>query len=45
MAPSCVKYGKCEPILFLLYVYDLSLRINSLAEPILFVDDTSVFNF
>jgi hypothetical protein len=30
------------PLLFLVYVNDLSLRINSLAEPILFADDTSV---
>jgi len=30
------------PLLFLVYINDLSLRINSFAEPILFVDDTSV---
>jgi mannose/fructose/N-acetylgalactosamine-specific phosphotransferase system component IID len=30
------------PLLFLVYVNDLPLRINSLAEPILFADDTSV---
>jgi hypothetical protein len=30
------------PLLFLIYINDLSLRINSLAEPILFADDTSV---
>ena len=30
------------PLLFLVYINDLSLRINSLAEPILFADDTSV---
>jgi hypothetical protein len=28
------------PLLFLVYINDLSLRINSLAEPILFADDT-----
>jgi len=30
------------PVLFLVYINDLSLRINSLAEPILFADNTSV---
>ena len=30
------------PLLFLVYINDLSLRINSLAETILFADDTSV---
>jgi len=30
------------PLLFLVYISDLSLRINSLAEPILFADGTSV---
>ena len=30
------------PLLFLVYINDLSLKINSLAEPILFADDTSV---
>jgi hypothetical protein len=30
------------PILFLMYINDLPRRINTLAEPILFVDDTSV---
>ena len=30
------------PLLFLVYINDLSSRINSLAEPILFADDTSV---
>jgi len=30
------------PLLFLVYINDLSLRINSLAEPILFADITSV---
>ena len=30
------------PLLFLVYINDLPLRINSLAEPILFTDDTSV---
>jgi hypothetical protein len=30
------------PLLFLVYIDDLPLRINSLAEPILFADDTSV---
>jgi hypothetical protein len=30
------------PLLFLVYISDLTLRINSLAEPILFSDDTSV---
>ena len=30
------------PLLFLVYTNDLSLRINSLAELILFADDTSV---
>ena len=30
------------PLLFLVYINDLPLRINSLAEPILFADNTSV---
>jgi hypothetical protein len=30
------------PLLFLVYINDLSLRINSLAEPILFADDTGL---
>jgi hypothetical protein len=30
------------PLLFLVYINDLSLIINSLAEPTLFADDTSV---
>ena len=30
------------PLLFLVYINDLPLRINFLAEPILFADDTSV---
>ena len=30
------------PLLFILYIYDLPLRINSVPEPVLFVDDTSV---
>jgi hypothetical protein len=30
------------PLLFLVYINDLPLRINSLAEPILFADDSSV---
>jgi hypothetical protein len=30
------------PLLFLVYINDLSLRINSLAEPILFAYDTTV---
>ena len=30
------------PILFLVYINVLPFRINSLAEPILFADDTSV---
>ena len=30
------------PLLYLVYINDLSLRINSAAEPILFADDTSV---
>ena len=30
------------PLLFLVYINDLPLRINSLAEPVLFADDTSV---
>jgi hypothetical protein len=30
------------PLLFLVYINDLPLRINSLAEPILFADDTNV---
>jgi len=30
------------PLLFLVYINDLPLQINSLAEPILFTDDTSV---
>ena len=31
-----------EPLLFLIYINDLPLQINSLAEPILFADNTSV---
>jgi hypothetical protein len=31
-----------EPLLFLVYITDLSLRINTITEPILFADDTSV---
>jgi mannose/fructose/N-acetylgalactosamine-specific phosphotransferase system component IID len=30
------------PLLFLVYINDLPLRINSLAEPVLFADDTSI---
>jgi hypothetical protein len=30
------------PLLFIIYINDLPLRINSLSEPTLFVDDTSV---
>ena len=30
------------PFLFFVYINDLPLRINSLSEPILFADDTSV---
>jgi hypothetical protein len=30
------------PLLFIIYINDLPLRINSLSEPILFADDTSV---
>jgi hypothetical protein len=30
------------PVLFIIYVNNLSLRINSVSEPILFADDTSV---
>jgi hypothetical protein len=30
------------PLLFLVYINDLPLQINSLAEPVLFADDTSV---
>jgi len=30
------------PLLFLVYINDLPMRINSLAEPMLFADDTSV---
>jgi hypothetical protein len=30
------------PLLFLVYITDLSLRINCLAEPILIADDTSI---
>jgi len=33
------------PLLFLVYINDLPLRINFLAEPILFADDTSVIIF
>jgi len=29
-------------LLFIIYISDLSLRINSVSEPILFSDDTSV---
>ena len=31
-----------EPLLFLVYINDLPLQINSFAEPVLFADDTSV---
>jgi hypothetical protein len=30
------------PLLFLIYINDLPLRINSLSEPVLFADGTSV---
>jgi hypothetical protein len=30
------------PLLFLIYINDLPLRINSLPEPVLFAGDTSV---
>jgi hypothetical protein len=30
------------PLLFIIYISDLPLRINSLSEPVLFADDTSV---
>jgi hypothetical protein len=30
------------PLLFIIYINDLPLKINSLSEPILFADDTSV---
>ena len=30
------------PLLFLIYINDLSLCINELANPILFADDTSI---
>ena len=30
------------PLLFLVYINDPQLQINSLAEPVLFADDTSV---
>ena len=30
------------PLLFIIFIYDLPLRINSISEPILFADDTSV---
>ena len=30
------------PLLFIIYINDLPLRINSVSEPILFADDTSV---
>jgi len=30
------------PVLFIIYINNLPLRINSVSEPILFVDDTSV---
>ena len=33
------------PLLFLVYINDLPLRINSLPEPILFADDISVIIF
>jgi len=30
------------PLLFIIYINDLPLRINSVAEPVLFADSTSV---
>ena len=34
-----------RPPLFLVYINDLPLQINSLTEPIIFADDTCVNNF
>jgi len=31
-----------DPLLFLIYINDLSLSINKLANPILFADDTTI---
>jgi len=30
------------PVLFIIYINDLPMRINSVSEPILFTDDTNV---
>ena len=37
-----VKHGVLGPLLFVIYMNDLPLQINPIADPILFADDTRV---